>query len=124
MRYFIEKPANTKQNTLYFKKVDHPLYNSCRLYKMNDTDGLAIVQLRFNSKMKVFWYDAPDSWIMDKIVKQPGFADYVFDNAADDSDGIFPTVTVRQVMYALKMKPLKKEWWESQELKPDIIERS
>ena len=30
-----------------------------------------------------------------------------------DSHGYFPTVTVRQLMWALRMKPLKKERWET-----------
>ena len=114
MRYFIEKPEDAKNHIIYFQKVDHPLYNSCRLFKVSDDKGVAIVQQRFNSNLKVFWYDAPDAWIMDEIIKQSGFADYIFDHAGTDEDGVYPTVTVRQVMYALKMKPLKKEWWESQ----------
>ena len=29
------------------------------------------------------------------------------------SGGLFPTVTVRQLMWALKMKPIAKECWET-----------
>lgn len=116
MRYFIEKPVDATDHSIYFEKLDHPLYNSCRLYKINETMGLAIVQKRFNPKLKVFFYNAPDSWIMDEVIKHPGFADYVFEHAANPDGDIYPTVTIRQVMYALKMKPLKKEPWESQDL--------
>ena len=29
------------------------------------------------------------------------------------TDGLYPTVTVRQIMWALKMKPIQKERWET-----------
>jgi hypothetical protein len=28
-------------------------------------------------------------------------------------DGLYPTVTVRQIMWSLKMKPIPKEKWET-----------
>ena len=116
MRYFYKKPKEVKDHSIYFKHMDeNPLYNSCRLYMISDEEGLAIIQKRFNPKLKVFFYNAPDAWIMDEILRNPKFADYVFEHAGECKDGIFPAVTVRQVMYALKMKPLEKEWWESQE---------
>ena len=112
MRYYTERPDGAKPHSIYFQRSSHPLYNSCRLCRISDEEGLAIVQLRFNPNLKVFWYDAPDSWIMDELLKHPGFSNYVFEHADECKDDVYPTVTVRQVMYALKMKPLKKEWWE------------
>ena len=29
------------------------------------------------------------------------------------TDGLYPTVTVRQIMWALKMKPIPRERWET-----------
>lgn len=29
------------------------------------------------------------------------------------TDGLYPTVTIRQIMWALKMKPLPRERWET-----------
>lgn len=29
------------------------------------------------------------------------------------TDGLWPTVTIRQIMWALKMKPLQKQRWET-----------
>lgn len=116
MRYFLEKPIDAKKNGVYLTKIDHPLYNSCTIYKTDVDKGLAIVQRRFNKNLKVFFYNAPDSWIIDEIKKAAGFVDYVFDHAGPNQDGTYPTVTIRQVMYALKLKPLKKEWWETYNL--------
>ena len=55
-----------------------------------------------------------DPWLTDKIYLRIGFKEY-FDAHAKkkDSHGYFPTVTVRQLMWALRMKPLKKERWET-----------
>ena len=37
-----------------------------------------------------------------------------FDNRSGKcNDGIYPTVTIRQIMWALKMKPIKRERWET-----------
>ena len=35
------------------------------------------------------------------------------ERAGEPKDGIYPTMTVRQLMWALKMKPLKRERWET-----------
>nr|DAP49012.1 MAG TPA: hypothetical protein [Caudoviricetes sp.] len=32
---------------------------------------------------------------------------------ARNLQGLYPTVTVRQIMWALKMKPIQKERWET-----------
>lgn len=35
------------------------------------------------------------------------------DRSGEGMDSLYPTVTIRQIMWALKMKPLKKEKWET-----------
>ena len=46
-----------------------------------------------------------------------GFTDeekaYFDQKAGKCTDWLYPTVTIRQIMWALKMKPLKKERWET-----------
>ena len=42
------------------------------------------------------------------------FLEYFRENAKrKNKDGLYPTVTVRKLMWALRMKPLKKERWET-----------
>ena len=55
-----------------------------------------------------------DPWLTDKIYLHDGFKEY-FDSHAKrkNQNGEYPTVTVRQIMWALRMKPLKKERWET-----------
>ena len=114
MRYFTEKPKDPIRNRKYNYECNHPLYSTCTLFKIEDK-GLAVVQQRFNAKLKVFWYGPIDTWLADKIFWDDGFELYFFKHAENCKDGLYPTVTVRQLMWALKMKPLKKEWWESQD---------
>ena len=118
MRYYTEKTKDAKVHAKYFCRLNHPLYNSCCLFETKEGTGLAIVQRYFNPKMKVYWYGAVESWIMDEVVKHDDFLPYIYKNSEEAILGVYPTVNIRQVMYALKMKPLKKEWWESQGIQP------
>lgn len=122
MRYYTEKPEDAKRHCVYFRRTNHPLYNSCNVYEVGDGLGIAVVQQRFNPKLKVFWYSAPDSWIMDEIIKHPRFNEYVFSHADKAAISYYPTVTVRQLMYALKMKPLPKQRWEYDTIEPLVKE--
>ena len=48
-----------------------------------------------------------------KIDFQPKFKEYFENRAGDCVDELYPTVTVRQIMWALKMKPIPRERWET-----------
>lgn len=73
-----------------------------------------VIQQRYNEETKATYWGPIDPWLTDKIYLRIGFKEY-FDAHAKkkDSHGYFPTVTVRQLMWALRMKPLKKERWET-----------
>jgi len=114
MRYFTEKPDRATTTRMYTYSCNHPLYSECSLIKLGDA-GLAIVQRRFNKKQKVFWYGPVESWLIDEIQTHSKFQSYFESKCGKCKDGLYPTVTVRQIMWALKMKPLKKAWWESQD---------
>ena len=114
MRYFTKKTETDLCTRQYTYKCEHPLYSECTLIRCGDK-GLAIVQKRFNPKLKVFWYGPIDSWLADRIMITKGFGSYFDQHGNYEEDGIYPTVSVRQIMWAMKMKPLRKEWWESQE---------
>ena len=100
MRYH-EEPPDIWTN--YYGKVyrcDHPVYRVSTLYMERDK-GLCVIQQRYNEETTATYL-------------RSGFKEY-FDAHAKkkDSHGYFPTVTVRQLMWALRMKPLKKERWET-----------
>lgn len=72
-----------------------------------------MIQQRFNPETKSTSWSEIDSWITDDLYLHPGFKEYFDDRAKQAVDGLYPTVTVRQIMWALKMKPIPRERWET-----------
>ena len=91
---------------------DHPVYNKCTLYKMGDK-GLSVIQQRFDPVTKNVWWGEIDSWLTDDLYLHPRFKDYFDKRSGECKDGIYPTVTIRQIMWALKMKPIVRSRWET-----------
>jgi hypothetical protein len=112
MRYHFDKPQQWKAQ--YGQKLvcNHPIYDSCTIYRIG-SKGLAVIQQRFDSAAKTTWWGEIDPWLIDAIYLKTGFFDYFNEHADKCTDGVYPTVTVRQIMWALKMKPLEKERWET-----------
>ena len=114
MRYYYEF-YGCNHPTKYLYRCDHPLYSTCSLIKRGEK-GLAVVQKKFNSNLKIYQYGPIDSRLMDDIVRQERFIQYFDEHSGIDNSGIFPTVEIRSIMWSLRMKPLEKAWWESQDL--------
>lgn len=112
MRYHYEKPKIylSMYGTTY--KCDHPVYDKCTLFT-EDTRGIAVIQQRYDERLKTTWWNEIDPWLTDIIYLNPGFKDLFNVRSGEPKDGIYPTITVRQIMWALKMKPLPKERWET-----------
>lgn len=93
--------------------ANHPVYDFCTLYKIGE-NGLAVIQQRFDKATKSTSWGPIDPWIQDELYLHPKFKKF-FDERADipDKNGIYPTVTIRQVMWALRMKPLPRRQWET-----------
>lgn len=112
MRYFFKKPE--VYSSIFGKryKCDHPVYDECTLYTIEDR-GLAVIQQQYDPDTKHTFWTSINAWLTDKIYLHPRFRKF-FDNYADhEQDGLYPTVTVRQIMWGLRMKPLPKEPWET-----------
>lgn len=112
MRYHYEKPSIylSKYGTTY--ECDHPVYSSCTLFKINEK-GLAIIQQRTDISTKTTWWSEIDPWLTDELYLHPRFKGFFDERAGEIANGLYPTVTIRQIMWALKMKPLKRERWET-----------
>ena len=112
MRYHYNKP------TIYLSKYgityicNHPVYDKCTLFKIGDK-GLAVIQQRYSKEYKTTWWSEIDPWLTDDIYLHSKFKSYFDKRAKNCTDGLYPTVTVRQIMWALKMKPIKRERWET-----------
>lgn len=113
MRYHYEAPAlNTKQlfGALYF--CDHPVYTKCTLFK-DGPIGLAVIQQRHSKATKHTWWGELDPGLANDIFLHPRFHSFFVERAGKPNHGLYPTVSIRQLMWALKMKPLKRERWET-----------
>lgn len=112
MRYHYEKPAIYLSTYGQTYECDHPVYNKCTLFKMDDR-GLAIIQQRFDKEAKATWWDEIDPWLTDPLYLHPKFKAYFDERSGKCVDGLYPTVTIRQIMWALKMKPVLRQRWET-----------
>lgn len=112
MKYHFEKP--NIYLSMYGEKYecDHPVYNVCTLFVIGDK-GLAVIQQRFDENTKTTWWGEVDSWVTDELYLHPKFKKYFDERAGKCIDGVYPTVALRQIMWALKMKPIKRERWET-----------
>lgn len=112
MRYHFTRPEfyTCQYGRIYI--CDHPVYSRCTLYKIGER-GLAVIQQRFDAERKTTWWGEIDPWLTDAIYLHAGFRRLFAERARTEKDGIYPTITVRQMMWALKMKPLARERWET-----------
>ena len=112
MRYHYEKPKiySCMYGDTYI--CDHIVYSSCTLFKIYDK-GLAVIQQRYNKENKTTFWGSIDPWLIDELYLHENFEEFFNDRGGTATDGIYPTVTIRQIMWGLKMKPLPRERWET-----------
>ena len=112
MRYHYEKP--TVYLSMYGSTYicNHPVYDKCTLFKMGNC-GLAVIQQRYDLDNKKTWWDEIDPWLTDELYLHPKFKEFFDNRSGECKDGLYPTVTIRQMMWALKMKPIPRERWET-----------
>lgn len=112
MRYHYEKP--TIYSSVYGStySCDHPVYDKCTLFTINKK-GLAVIQQRINYKDKTTYWSNIDPWLVDDLYLHPKFEEFFNERAGECRDGLYPTVTIRQLMWGLKMKPIVRERWET-----------
>lgn len=112
MRYHYEKPELYSSMYGHSYSCDHPVYDKCTLFQINEK-GLAVVQQRKHPTSKHTYWGEIDPWLTDDIYLHENFEDFFYERASEARDGIYPTVTIRQIMWGLKMKPLPRERWET-----------
>lgn len=112
MRYHYDKP--TIFLSLYGNTYEcaHPVYSKCTLYRIGDK-GLAVIQQRYDETSKTTWWSEIDPWLTDDLYVHPNFKAFFDERADKPSNNLYPTVTIRQIMWALRMKPIPKERWET-----------
>ena len=112
MRYHYEKPDLYTSAYGRTYECEHPVYNRCTLFEIGQY-GLAVIQQRYNHKTKHTYWTEIDPWLTDTIYLHPKFKEF-FDKRSGRKDiDLYPTVTIRQIMWALKIKPIPRERWET-----------
>lgn len=112
MRYHHDSTAFSHNIYGITYTCDHPVYNRATLYKKGDL-GLCVIQQRYDAKTKKTWWTEIDPWLTDELYLNNNFNEYFKRYAKISTNGFYPTVTIRQIMWALKIKPLKREIWET-----------
>ena len=112
MRYHYEKPSLYLSMYGDTYRCDHPVYNECTLFKLYDK-GLAVIQQRYDTRNKRSWWGEIDPWLTDTLYLHPRFKEFFDERSGECMDGLYPTVTIRQIMWALKIKPIPRERWET-----------
>lgn len=112
MRYHFNKPSLylSMYGRVYI--CNHPVYDRCTLYEINNK-GLAVIQQRFDNDTKCTYWTEIDEWLTDPLYLNKNFKKYFDERSGECMDGLYPTVSVRQIMWALKMKPLPRKRWET-----------
>lgn len=112
MRYHHEKPAiyNSLYGSTYI--CNHPVYDRCTLFEMRGR-GIAVIQQRYDNETKHTSWGEIDPWLTDDLYLHPNFKEFFDRRAGEAINGLYPTVTIRQIMWALKMKPIRRERWET-----------
>lgn len=112
MRYHYKKPIiyTSMYGTIY--ECDHPVYDRCTLYKIGN-NGLSVIQQRFDEHTKTTFWSEIDPWLTDQIYLHPKFKEYFDERAGKCSNGLYPTITIRQLMWSLKLKPIPRQRWET-----------
>ena len=112
MRYHYEKPTLYSSMFGSTYVCNHPVYSTCTLFQIEDK-GLAVIQQRYDPSDKSTRWGEIDPWLTDDLYLHPKFKSFFDDRSGECTDGLYPTVTVRQIMWALKMKPIPKQRWET-----------
>lgn len=112
MRYHYEKPElySTIYGSIY--ECDHPIYDRCTLYRIKDR-ALGVIQQRYDPTSKHTYWSEIDPWLVDELYLHKNFEKFFDERAGKLENGLCPTVTIRQIMWGLKMKPLPRERWET-----------
>lgn len=112
MRYHYEKPDIYRQSYGITYACDHPVYSRCTLFQIHNK-GLAVIQQRYDPNAKTTWWSELDPWLPNDLYLNMNFKKIFDERAGLCTDGLYPTITIRQLMWALKMKPLPRERWET-----------
>ena len=111
--FYHDDETDYDKHVQIYHQTGHPVYRSYTLY-FNGERGFGVVKQYFSKRLKCYWWDNLASPLAFDIFKNENFWEY-FDKVANEPDenGEYPIIQVRKVMYALKMPPERKKFWET-----------
>ena len=88
MRYHYEKPSiySSMYGETYI--CDHPVYDSCTLFKIGNS-GLSVIQQRYDPETKSTYWTNIDPWLTDSLYLHPGFKKFFDERSGEvnENDG-------------------------------------
>ncbi len=112
MRYHYEKPVIYLSMYGVTYICDHPAYSKYTLYQISGK-RLAVIQQRFDEDTKKTWWGEIDPWLTDVLYLHHGFKKFFDERSGTCTDGLYPTVTIRQIMWGFKTKTYTKRTMEN-----------
>lgn len=104
---------NSPEAKGYLYYCDHPLYNEATLFLLPSGKGLCVIQQRFNSSLKYTWWGRIDEKINIDISNSEKLEEYLEEHASYSNQGLYPTMEVRKMLWALKVHGPAKQFWET-----------
>ena len=82
MRYHYKKPE--MYSTIYgiTYRCNHPVYDTCTLFKINDK-VLAVIQQRYNSSNKTTYWTSIDPLLVDELYLHTKFEEFLIQELAN-----------------------------------------
>lgn len=113
MRYFTEPGEFVRPHYGEDRTFEHPLYSTGTLYERGGK-GLVVVQQWFDIAGKTTHWGAIVPWMRDRLYLTKAFHG-IFEELAKEADenGLYPTIPIRKLMWKMRMKPLRRERWET-----------
>ncbi len=113
MRYYYEPDMTLKATKAETYECNALLYKKCTLYR-DGKKGLAVIQQRYSKNLRATFFSPIDPWLVDPIFHQERFPKIMSEFAAEPGEnGLYPVIELRSLMWFLRMKPLRKEPWET-----------
>ena len=113
MKYFYEERKDSRKlpGIIYIHRANNHLFLDGTLY-YEKGNGLVVVRKYFDKASKRVYYGPLPKALANDIYEREGFQDEFTKLAGPRNAGGYPFVDVRKLMWALRMKPLKKDIWE------------
>lgn len=89
-----KKPRYYKAKYGMTYECNHPVYNKCTLYKINDK-GLSVIQQRYDPITKRTWWGEIDAWLIDDIYLHPKFKQFFEERSGVIQDNLYDAEDVR-----------------------------